>query len=53
MKVFSDNLLWMEETTDVTPIDVAEYRRYLLERCKPATIDLQKISSLGFCGSSS
>jgi integrase/recombinase XerC/integrase/recombinase XerD len=37
---------WMEETAgelfrpgDVTPIDVAEYRRYLLERCKPATIN--------------
>jgi site-specific recombinase XerD len=37
---------WMEETAgelfqpeDVTPIDVAEYRRYLIERCKPATIN--------------
>lgn len=37
---------WMEETTgkafhpeDVTPIDAAEYRRYLLERFKPATIN--------------
>jgi site-specific recombinase XerD len=37
---------WVEETTgetyspeQVTPIDVAEYRRYLLERFKPATIN--------------